>query len=368
MINVAFNDLKRHHAPIRQEIDQAISTVIDTSAFVRGRHVEEFEGRFAELTGQKHVVSCSDGTTALYIAMRALGAGPGDEVIVPGMSWISTSETVSQTGATVIFCDISPDTHVIDAGKIEELVTDRTVGIIPVHLYGHPAPMPAIMEIAKKNALWVIEDCAQAHLATIDDKMIGSFGNIASYSFYPGKNLGAMGDAGALTTNDGQLAEMMTKFARHGGLRKGEHDIEGINSRLDGLQAAILNVKIEHLPRWTEKRRAIAERYMNALSGLNSKKISIPYAAENCNPAWHLFVVQTEDRQSLIKHLQEKEIQTVINYPKALPFLPCYSGKGHTATDFPNSHYLQNTCLSIPIFPEIEDQEIEAVVHAISTW
>lgn len=368
MIKVPFNDLARHHSAIRCEIDNAIKSVIDHSAFVRGPHVEAFEAAFSKLTHQEYTVSCSNGTTSLYIALRALGAGNGDEVIVPGMSWISTSETVTQTGAKVVFCDISPETHVIDIEALENAITPRTVGIIPVHLYGHPAPMKKIMEIAAKHSLWVVEDCAQAHLAMIEDRMIGSFGDVASYSFYPGKNLGAMGDAGALTTNSSTLAIHMTKLARHGGLTKGQHEIEGLNSRLDGIQAAILNVKIPYLKEWTNKRRRVAARYLNSLVKLDPERLKLPSIEPLCNPSWHLFVVKTNKRAELIRHLNRSGIQSVINYPRALPFLQCYADRNHRAEEFPNSYNLQESCLSLPIFPEITDHEIELVVSALNSW
>lgn len=366
METIPFNDLKQHHETLRDELNTAIQSVIDASAYIRGPHVDQFEAAFCELTGRNHTVSCSDGTTALYIAMRALGVGPGDEVIVPGMSWISTSETVSQTGATVKFCDITADTHVIDPASLEQAITPRTVGIIPVHLYGHPAPMPQIMKIAENHGLWVLEDTAQAHLAKIDGRMVGSFGSAATYSFYPGKNLGAMGDAGAITTDDPELARKMAMFARHGGLKKGDHQIEGINSRLDGMQAAILNVKLPHLPHWTKLRQQAAARYLDSLNGVNSVKL--PAVSADCEPVWHLFVVKTKNRDGLAAHLRDRGVQTVINYPRALPFLPCYSGQNNTPEDFPNSFELQNTCLSLPIFPEITEAQIATVVDALKSW
>jgi dTDP-4-amino-4,6-dideoxygalactose transaminase len=360
---VPFNDLHAQYLTLKSEIDAAIQKVIETSGFIRGPEVDSFERAFADLMGVQNCVSCSDGTTALYIAMRALGVKPGDEVIVPGMSWISTSETVSQAGATVRFCDIDPETHVMDPRKLSEAITPRTVGVIPVHLYGHPAPMPEIMEIARRNGLWVIEDCAQAHLATIGGQTVGTFGDIATFSFYPGKNLGAMGDAGAILTGDDGLASHMAMFARHGGLRKGDHQIEGINSRLDGLQAAILNVKLPHLTRWTERRREIAAEYLERLGGLPG--LTLPRVAAGANPVWHLFVLLVDRRDAFVKGLADRGIQTVLNYPRALPFLPCYAGMGATPGDYPNSHRLQEMCVSIPIFPEMTGGQIDLVCRAI---
>lgn len=244
-MKVPFVDLHAQYLSIKSEIDAAIAEVIAESAFIRGAHVDGFEQNWARTLGVKHCVSCANGTDALYIAMRALGVKSGDEIITSAHSWIATSETITQAGGRVVFCDTDSDTFTIDPALIESRITSATVGIIPVHLYGQPADMEAIMTIAKKHNLWVIEDCAQAHLATYRGQLIGTFGDIATFSFYPGKNLGAYGDAGCVVTNDDQLADWMATFARHGG--KGEHVMEGINSRMDGLQAAILNVKLPHL-------------------------------------------------------------------------------------------------------------------------
>lgn len=242
---VPFADLHAQYLTIKPQIDAAIADVIRNSAFIRGPHVDRFEAAFAQAVGAPNCVSCANGTDSLYIAMHALGVKPGDEVIAPAHSWISTTETITQAGATVVFCDTDRDTFTIDPAQIEARITPRTVGIIPVHLYGQPCDMEAIMSIAGRRGLWVLEDCAQSHLARFQGRMVGSFGAAASYSFYPGKNLGAMGDAGALTTSDAALAERMAMFARHGGLKKGDHRIEGINSRLDGLQAAVLDAKLD---------------------------------------------------------------------------------------------------------------------------
>ena len=241
---VPFADLHAQYLSIRTEIDVAIAEVIRTSAFIRGPFVERFERAFAEAVGVSHCVSCANGTDSLYIAMHALGVKPGDEVIAPAHSWISTTETITQAGGNVVFCDTEPATFTIDPAQIEAKITTRTVGIIAVHLFGQPADMDPIMAIARKHGLWVIEDCAQAHMARYKGRRVGTFGQAASFSFYPGKNLGAMGDAGAVLTPDADLARRMAMFARHGGLTKGDHQIEGINSRLDGLQAAVLSVKL----------------------------------------------------------------------------------------------------------------------------
>ena len=361
---VPFADLHAQYLSIRDEVDAAIADVIRHSAFVRGPHVERFESAFAQAVGAAHCVSCANGTDSLYVAMHALGVGPGDEVIAPAHSWISTTETITQAGGTVVFCDTDRDTYTIDPREIEARITPRTVGIIPVHLYGQPADMDPIMEIARRHKLWVIEDCAQAHLARYKGRLVGSFGTAASYSFYPGKNLGAMGDAGALTTGDAGLAQRMAMFARHGGLTKGDHRIEGINSRLDGLQAAVLTVKLARLPQWTTRRRDLAAQYSRRLSEL--PRVGTPVVAEGREPVWHLYVVQHEARDELARALAGRGIQTVVNYPVALPFLPAYARFGHRPQDFPNAFRNQSRVLSLPIFPEMTPAQLDAVCSAMA--
>jgi dTDP-4-amino-4,6-dideoxygalactose transaminase len=274
-MNIPFVDLHAQYLGIKHEIDEAIASVIRESAFIRSRFVTDFEQQFAKAVGVKHCVSCANGTDAIYILMQGLGIRPGDEVITTAHSWISTSETITQAGGNVVFCDTDAATFTIDPAQIESKITPRTVGIIPVHLYGQPADMDPILEIARRRGLWVIEDCAQAHMAEYKGRKVGTMGTAASFSFYPGKNLGAMGDAGALVTNDGKLAAWCDLYARHGG--KGEHTIEGINSRLDGLQAAVLSAKLPHLGRWTEGRRRVAARYDALLSA--STAVRVPQAA-----------------------------------------------------------------------------------------
>jgi dTDP-4-amino-4,6-dideoxygalactose transaminase len=365
-IKVPFVDLHAQYQTIKDEIDFVIADVIKNSLFVRGPYVDKFEQMFADMMESEHCVSCANGTDSLYIAMHALGVKPGDEVIAPAHSWISTTETITQAGGKVVFCDTDPLTHTIDPAKLATLVTSRTVGVIPVHLYGQPADMDPIMDIAKKHGIWVLEDCAQSHLARYKGQLVGTFGNVASFSFYPGKNLGAMGDAGAVTTNDPEIAKRMAMFARHGGLTKGDHQIEGINSRLDGLQAAILSVKLPYLQQWTKARQHWAKVYTERLSGIPG--VSVPTIADGREPVWHLYVIRHERRDALAAYLKSKRIQTVINYPTALPFLPCYASMGHQPSDFPNAHRDQSRILSLPIFPEMTEAHVDAVVEAIRSF
>ena len=365
-MNVPFADLHAQYLTIKNDIDAAIADVIRTSAFIRGPYVQKFEEEFAAEMQLKQCVSCANGTDSLYIAMHGLGVRPGDEVIAPAHSWISTTETITQAGGTVVFCDTDAHTYTIDPAQIEARITPRTVGIIPVHLYGQPADMGAIMAIARKHKLWVIEDCAQAHLARWEGQQVGTFGDAASFSFYPGKNLGAMGDAGAICTNDEALAERMGMFARHGGLTKGDHHIEGINSRLDGLQAAILSVKLTHLAGWTRRRQELAASYELLLQGIDG--LGLPITAQGREHVFHLYVIQHEKRDALARHLNGLGIQTVISYPTALPFLPAYSRFGHQPADFPNAYRNQSRILSIPIFPEMTKAQQEAVAEAIRSF
>jgi dTDP-4-amino-4,6-dideoxygalactose transaminase len=359
-MKIPFVDLHAQYLSIKQEIDAAIAEVIRETSFIRGPHVEKFEKEFAEVVGVQHCVSCANGTDALYIAMKGLELKPGDEVITTAHSWISTSETITQAGGRVVFCDTDRETFTIDPALIESKITPRTVGIIPVHLYGQPADMDPIMEIAARHRLWVIEDCAQAHLAEYQGRQVGTFGQAATFSFYPGKNLGAMGDAGCLVTNDDKLAEWCALYARHGG--KGDHQIEGINSRLDGLQAAILSVKLPHLRKWTEERRRVAALYDRALAGI--PQVQIPRTADGRSHVYHLYVIRCDRRDELKKHLAERGIATVLNYPKALPFYPAYAYLGHQSADFPQACASQSRILSLPIYPEMTPGQVDYVAGA----
>lgn len=364
-MKISFNDLRAQYLDIKPQIDAVISDVIQQSLFVRGPYVEKFEQKFSNLQSRKYCVSCGNGTDSLYIAMKSLDVRAGDEVICPAHSWISTSETITQAGGKVVFCDTDLDTFTMDPRHLNALITDKTVGIIPVHLFGQPADMDPILKIAEKNSLWVIEDCAQAHLAEYRGKQVGTFGNAGSFSFYPGKNLGAMGDAGCVITDDKDLSIKMSMFARHGGLVKGQHLIEGINSRMDGLQAAVLSVKIDYLREWTERRKYIADYY---LKNINNTRISLPKIVDYSSHVWHLFVIKCDERNELQNFLQARGIETMINYPIALPFLPAYKKFAMTSKMFPNSHYNQSRVLSLPIYPELKQHELDYVVETLNAF
>src|ERR1700754_3266167 len=312
---VPFADLQLQYRTIKDEIDTAISAVIRDNAFIRGPYVDACERECAGVAEIKHCVSCANGTDALYLAMAALKVVPGDEVITTAHSWISTSAMITHAGANVVFADTDGSTFTIDPAAIEAAITPRTVGIIPVHLYGQPADMDAIMAIATKHKLWVIEDCAQAHLARYKGQQVGTFGNAATYSFYPGKNLGAMGDAGAVVTNDDALAERMAMLARHGGLIKHQHHIEGINSRLDGMQAAILSAKLPHLPAWTQARQDAAKVYDAGLDQIED--VVVPSVAADRSHVYHLYTIQHPRRDALAAHLNANGVQTANTYHPA---------------------------------------------------
>jgi dTDP-4-amino-4,6-dideoxygalactose transaminase len=361
-MKIPFVDLQAQYLSIKSEIDAAIAEVIAQSAFIRGPHVDAFEEAWARTLGVKRCVSCANGTDAIYIALRALRLRPGDEVITSAHSWISTCETITQAGGRVVFSDTDEETFTIDPADIERKITPATVGIIPVHLYGQPADMGAITAIARKRNLWVIEDCAQAHLASYKGQLVGTFGNVATFSFYPGKNLGAYGDAGCVVTNDDRLADWMATFARHGG--KGDHIIEGINSRMDGLQAAILNAKLPHLPAWTAARRRVAACYNELLEDVGD--VITPTVKSDRDHVYHLYVIRTENRNALREHLSEAGISTVLNYPKALPFYPAYAYLGHVPKDFPAAYFNQSRILSLPIYPEMPEETITHVANTIS--
>jgi dTDP-4-amino-4,6-dideoxygalactose transaminase len=359
-----FVDLNAQHESLQPQLGEAIARVIRDSAFIRGPDVEQFEARYAELTGLKHCISCGNGTDALYVSLRALGAGPGDEVITTAHSWISTSETITQTGARVVFCDTEDEFFCINPDHIEAKITPRTKGIVVVHLYGQPAAVDRIAEIARRHGLWLIEDCAQAHLAELAGKSVGQFGDIATFSFYPGKNLGAMGDAGCIVTNRDDLAEFAALFARHGG--KNNHIIEGICSRMDGLQAAILNVKMPKLAEWNARRRERAAAYDELLAGLNFVKT--PPVRPGAQHVYHLYVVRVPDRDTLKEHLAARGVPTVVNYLQALPNYPAYGYLGHTVDDFPVASQHAREILSLPMHPFLTQTEQEKVVSEIGAF
>jgi len=362
-MSVPYADLKAQYLSIKSEIDQAIQDCIDQTAFIGGKMIKAFEDDFRIFSKAEYCVGCANGTDALEIALKALGVGVGDEVIVPASTWISTAGSVNNVGAEPVFVDVLEDERTMNPELIEEKITEKTKAIIPVHLYGLPARMKEIMEIANRHHLKVIEDSAQAHGASIDGKPIGTFGHVATYSFYPGKNLGAYGDAGGITMNDESLAKTCKMMTNHGQVIKHQHEIIGRNSRLDTIQAAILKAKLPYLSEWTEKRIAVANRYRELLKGV--KTPSIP---EGYRHVFHVFAIQSENRDEVKKRLDEAQIGNTIHYPNPLPHVPSYAYKGHQQGDFPVSEKLCREMISIPIFPEMTEDQIQEVVGVINRY
>jgi dTDP-4-amino-4,6-dideoxygalactose transaminase len=365
-MNVPFVDLKAQYLSIKSEIDNAIHNIITNTAFIGGTPVSDFENSFAKLYGINHCISVANGTDSLYIIMKMLGIGSGDEVITVANSWISSSETISQTGAKPVFIDIDSDYYSLNENLIEASITSNTKAIIPVHLHGQAVNMDEVMRIAKKYNLHVIEDCAQSHFSEYKGKRVGTFGIAASFSFYPGKNLGAYGDAGAIITNDSTLAEKCKMYARHGALKKHEHKIEGINSRLDGIQAAILSAKLPYILDWTAARIKCADTYDQLLSTI--PQIKTPKRRENTTHSFHLYVIRAENRNELANFLKENNIETAIHYPTALPNLQAYSYLGYKPSDFPIATAYQSEILSLPIFPELTLKQMLYVADTIKKF
>lgn len=365
-MTIPFVDLKAQYKSIQQDIDAAIANVIGETAFIGGKYVKEFEQKFAELYGVKHVISCANGTDSLYILMKMLGIGEGDEVITVANSWISSSETISQTGAKPVFVDIHPDYYSMDENLFEAAVTPRTKAAILVHLQGQMCDMETIQAICNKHNIALIEDCAQSHFSEYNGIRAGMRGIAGSFSFYPGKNLGAYGDAGCIITNDDALAEKCRMYANHGALKKHHHKVEGINSRLDGLQASILSAKLPYILEWTEQRLQCAKLYDEVLSGI--EQIELPKVRQNSKHTYHLYVIRAQRRDELMAYLKEQGIETAIHYPTALPNLPCYAYLGYTESSFPIATAYQSQILSLPIYPELSKESIEYVAATINKF
>jgi len=361
-VRVPFVDLSAQYQAHRAEFDTALAGVIESNAFVGGRPVEEFERSYAQAYGVRHCVTCGNGTDAIYIVLRMLGIGSGDEVITTAASWISTSETISQVGATPVFVDVD-EHYLMNVALLERAITPRTRAVIPVHLYGQAAQMTRITEICSAHGLRVIEDCAQAHFAEWRGQRVGTFGDAATFSFYPGKNLGAWGDAGAIVTNDDDLARKCRMFANHGALVKHQHDMEGINSRMDGLQAALLSAKLKHIDSWTRARQTVARQYDRMLAGVGDLKL--PAVRDGATHVYHLYVINTAHRDELKAFLSEREIDTAIHYPTALPLLRAYKHLGVDAASIPVAAANQGRVLSLPMYAEMGCEMVEKVVRSI---
>ena len=358
-------ELKAQYQDIRTEIDAAIDAVVAETAFVRGKYVDAFERAFAQVIGAKHCISCGSGTDALFISLRMLGIGPGHEVITTANSWIATSETISLTGATPVFADVETEHYCLDPAAVAAKIGPRTRAILPVHLFGQPAQMDELTQLAREHDLLLVEDCAQAHLASFQGTTVGLFGAAGTFSFYPSKNLGAYGDAGAIVTDDDDLAMRVRMFANHGA-RPGDkldHQFEGMCSRMDGLQAAVLAAKLPHLRAWTSARRVAAARYGEMLASIPD--VTVPAVRPDAEHVYHVYCIRTPHRDRVQQALRERDISTAIHYPTPLPLLTAYERLGYAPKDFPVAMHHAQTVISLPIYPEITSVQQRQVVDAI---
>lgn len=365
-MKIPFVDLKLQYLSIQLEIDNAISSVISETAFIGGKYVQQFKKDFEASYGVKYCIPVANGTDALFIAMKMLGIGASDEVITTASSWISTSETISQIGAKPVFVDIDPNYYTIDVSLIEKSITPSTKAIIPVHLYGQMADIQSIKNLCQQYNLFLIEDCAQSHYSELNGIRAGLAGIASTFSFYPGKNLGAYGDAGCIITNNDELAVKMTMYSNHGALKKHQHQIEGINSRLDGIQASILSAKLPHIHKWTEARIDHAATYTQLLKDVGDLKL--PAVRPDSKHSFHLYVIRTKKRDQLKEFLESNGIETAVHYPFALPLMEAYKYLGHSAIDFPEAFKHQNEILSLPMYPELSLKQIEFVVDSIKSF
>jgi dTDP-4-amino-4,6-dideoxygalactose transaminase len=355
-------DLKAQYATIKPEIDAAIRRVIDNATFILGKEVADFEQAFASAVGAQGAVGVASGTAAIRLALLAVGVGPGDEVITTAHSFIATAEAISQTGAKPVFVDIDSRTYNLDPEKVEDIISPRTKAILPVHLYGQPAALGPLLDIARRHHLWLVEDAAQAHAAEYAGRKCGSIGSLACFSFYPGKNLGAYGDAGAVTGNDPDLLARVRKLRDHGRTSKYEHDEIGFGDRLDALQAAILETKLHHLNDWTEARRAHARRYDELLADTDLIR---PYEAPNVRHVYHLYVIRVSRRNEILEHLKSKGIGAGIHYPVPVHRQPAYLKEGYGDTSLPVTEQIANEVVSLPMYPELTCEQIEYVAHSV---
>ena len=362
---IPFVDLKAQYLSVKEEIDAAVLGVLDSTQFVLGKEVAAFEELFAAYTQTSHVMGVNTGTSALHLALLAAGIGPGDEVITTPFTFVATASAIDYTGATPVFVDIDPVSYMIDPSKIEAAITPRTRAILPVHLYGQPADMDPIMDIAKRRGLVVVEDAAQAHGAEYKGRRVGSIGDLGCFSFYPGKNLGAYGEGGAVTTNNPELARTVRMLRDWGAERRYHHDIKGFNYRLEGMQGAVLRVKMQYIEEWTEARRAHAARYDELLS---SAGFAAPVALPERRHVYHIYPICHPERDSLQAFLHDRGIGTGVHYPIPVHLQRAFAELGHKEGDFPHAEAVAREELSLPMFPELRPDQQNEVVDALKAW
>lgn len=366
-MRVPFLDLTIQYKLLQKELDASFANVFSKGQFIKGPSLDKFEYEFAKYLGVKYCIGVASGTDALYLSLLALGVGKGDEVILPANTFIASAYAVLYTGAKPVFVDVSSETYNIDVHLIEKVITRKTKAIMPVHLFGQPVEMAAIRKIAQKHNLCVIEDACQSHGATYKNKHTGSLGNIAAFSFYPGKNLGAYGDAGAITTNSKKLAQEVKKLREYGGLSKYKYDKIGFNSRLDTLQTAVLLAKLQHLDEWNNKRYEIALYYTTRLTK-EMPFIVTPYVHEDAVSVFHLYVIQAPKRKTLMKYLETRGIKTMIHYPIPLHLQKSLQFLGYKKGDFPVTENLSRRIVSLPMFPELTRKQQDYVIDTMKEF
>lgn len=364
-MNIPFADVKPMHEEIKREMLDAFKNVYKNGWFINGQEVNLFEQEFANYCGVKYAVGCANGLDALYLILKAFNIGQGDEVIVPSHTFIATALAVSYTGAKPILVECNLETYNIDPSLIETKINKKTKAIIAVHLYGQTADMNPILKIAKKHNLKVIEDAAQSHGATYYEKKAGNLGDAAGFSFYPGKNLGALGDGGAVTTNNLVVAQKVRALANYGSIEKYNHIYKGNNSRLDEIQAAFLRIKLSHLDRWNNRRKEIAQIYLNKI---NNNKIIKPITSKFSNHVWHIFAVRIIDRDTFQKYLLDNNIHTIIHYPIAIHNQQAYSDLNYKDSDLPIAKKIADEVISLPLYYGITDKEIKYVIDVINKY
>ncbi len=365
-MRVPFVNFRIQYEYLRKDLESRLSDVFEKMQFVRGPEVALFQNEFAKLLGAGACVTTGNGTDALLLSLKALTVSTGDEVITPAFSWISSSETVTACNAVPVFADVNPETFTIDPDQIIQKISPRTKGIIAVHLYGQAARVRDIQALCKQHNLFLIEDCAQSHLTADGDQYAGTFGNAGCFSFYPTKNLGAYGDAGCVVTSDRTLAEKIRRLANHGALLKDDHELEGLNSRMDTIQAAVLLAKLPHLPTWTRSRQRLARLYSELLAPID--KVIPPVVRPNTQHTFHLYVIRAERRNELQAYLYSRGVETIIHYPSALPNLPAYGYLHHKPNDFPVSSMLAKQVLSLPLYPEMTEDQVTYVCEIIASF